>query len=48
MLIMLKVLDIDIQKFVHIIVCHVRTLYLFNLKVTPMVAVLFVTLMGVS
>ena len=48
MLIMLKVLDIDIQKFVHIIVCPALTLYPFNLKVAPMVAVLFVTLMGVS
>ena len=48
MLIMLKVLDIDIQKVVHIIVCPALTLYPFNLKVAPMVAVVFVTLMGVS
>ena len=48
MLIMLKVLDTDIQKAVHIIVCPALTLYPFNLKVAPMVAVLFVTLMGVS
>ena len=32
----------------HIIVCPALTLYPFNLKVAPMVAVLFVTLMGVS
>ena len=48
MLIILKVLDTDIQKVNHIIVCPALTLYPFNLKVTPMVAVLFVTLMGVS
>ena len=48
MLIMLKVLDTDIQNAVHIIVCPALTLYPFNLKVAPMVAVLFVTLMGVS
>ena len=48
MLIMLKVLDTDIQKAVHIIVCPALTLYPFHLKVAPMVAVLFVTLMGVS
>ena len=47
-MIMLKVLDIGIQKVVHIIVCPAPTLYPFNLKVAPRVAVLFVTLMGVS
>ena len=48
MLIMLKVLDIDIQKDVHIIVSLTLTLYPFTLKVAPMVAVLFLTLTGVS
>ena len=43
MLIMLKVLDTDIQKAVHIIVCPALTLYPFNLKIAPMVAVLLVT-----
>ena len=43
---MMKVLDIDTQKIVHIIVWSV--LYPFNLEVAPMLAVLFVTLMGVS
>ena len=45
---MVKVLDTDIQKDVHIIVCPALTLYPFNLKVAPMVAVLFLTLIGVS
>ena len=48
MLIMLKVLDTDTQKAIHIIVCPALPLYPFNFKVAPMVAVLFVTLMGVS
>ena len=48
MLIMLKVLDTDIQKAVLIIVYPALTLYPFNLKVAPTVAVIFVTLLGVS
>ena len=32
---MLKVLDTDIQKAVHIIVCPALTLYPFDLKVLP-------------
>ena len=43
---MLKVLDIDIQKVVHIILYPALILYLF--KVTPMLAVLFVILVVVS
>ena len=45
---MLKVLDIDIQKVVHIIVRSAVTFYPFNRKVGPMVTVLSLTLMGVS
>ena len=42
------IIDRNFQKVVHIIVCPALTLYHFNPKVASMVAVLFVTLMGVS
>ena len=44
----MEVLDIDIRKVVHIIVGLALTLYPFSPIVAPMLAVLFVTLKGVS